>query len=38
MIASVDRRFPMQIEVSMGPDWGSIVEQFTVSASEDPSR
>jgi DNA polymerase I-like protein with 3'-5' exonuclease and polymerase domains len=36
-IAGVDARFPMQIEVSAGPDWGSTVEQFTVSVHEGPS-
>jgi hypothetical protein len=28
-IAGVDPRFPMQIEVAVGPDWGSTRERFT---------
>jgi hypothetical protein len=32
-MAGIDRRFPMRVEVGVGPDWGSAVEQFTVGAS-----
>jgi hypothetical protein len=31
-MAAIDRRFPMRVEVAVGPDWGSAVEQFTVGA------
>jgi DNA polymerase-1 len=32
-MAEIDPRFPMRVEVAVGPDWGATVEQFTVGAS-----
>jgi hypothetical protein len=29
-MAEVDRRFPMRVEVAIGPDWGSTKKQFVV--------
>jgi DNA polymerase-1 len=31
-MAAIDPRFPMRVEVAMGPDWGSTVSQFTIGA------
>jgi DNA polymerase-1 len=31
-MAGIDRRFPMRVEVAVGPDWDSTAEQFTVGA------
>jgi DNA polymerase-1 len=33
MMAGINAQFPMRVEVSVGPDWGSTIEQFTVGAS-----
>jgi DNA polymerase I-like protein with 3'-5' exonuclease and polymerase domains len=31
IMATIDPRFPMQVEVAVGPGWGSTIEQFTAS-------
>jgi DNA polymerase I-like protein with 3'-5' exonuclease and polymerase domains len=33
VMAAIDPRFPMRVEVQIGPDWGSVREQLTVGAS-----